>query len=202
MKKILIYLLILLVGIALGYSLNSGSENEDITEVETKEIQVKKTTKQVDEQIIQTEKILEVPLEIDSIITSGSEITVDTLLNDEAIFEATEDRDKEEDIIMEELVSQRTIKLGFSPNDSSDVSEMLELKSTSFSNYIVIEFWQSPLSITGYELTRNRLKLFGFNPNESITLQLDKNEEQILLNTDSMSIVLKKSKQFKTLKLR
>jgi len=66
----------------------------------------------------------------------------------------------------------------------------------------MVEFWKSPLNITGYELTRNRLKLFGFNPNESISLQLDKNEEQILLNTESLSVVLKKTNQFKTLKLK
>jgi len=31
---------------------------------------------------------------------------------------------------------------------------------------------------------------------------LDKNEEQILLNTESLSVVLKKTNQFKTLKLK
>jgi len=112
------------------------------------------------------------------------------------------DDEKEEVIIMEELISQRSVLLGLLPNDSTDVSELLKLKSSAFAKDIMVEFWKSPLNITGYELTRNRLKLFGFNPNESISLQLDKNEEQILLNTESLSVVLKKTNQFKTLKLK
>ena len=204
MKKILIYLLLLLAGGAIGYFLNFDSKNEEIAQQDPQKIYIEKVKKHVvkDKAEVEIEKTEDDLVQDDSLIASDNDFIVDTLSNEEDNIEPSENTEKEEVIIMEELISQRTIALGPSPNDTTDVSGMLNLKSTSFSKDIVVEFWQSPLNITGYELTRNRLKLFGFNPNESISLQLDKNEEQILLNTESMSIVLQKTKQFKTLKLR
>jgi hypothetical protein len=202
MKKILVYLLLLLAGVGIGYFLNFDFKNEDIAQEDTEEIYVEKVKKKVIKSKSEVEKTVETPVQDDSQLASDNDFIVDTLSTEEDYIEPSQNTESEEVIIMEELVAQRTITLGPSPNDTTDVSEMLNLKSKSFSKDIVVEFWQSPLNITGYELTRNRLKLFGFNPNESISLQLDKNEEQILLNTESMSIVLQKSKQFKTLKLR
>ncbi len=202
MKKTFLYLLLVLVGIGIGYLLNNNSEGEGADQNDPKKIYFSKNKKQKTIDTVKIKEHVKTPAPADSVFITDTVYLSDTLASylDEADNSNYDESD--EIIIMEELISQRTIPLEPSPNDSTDVSEMLNLKSSAFSKDIIVEFWQSPLNITGYELTRNKLKLFGFNPNESISLQLDKNEEQILLNTESMSIVLQKSKQFKTLKLR
>lgn len=204
MKKILVYLLILLAGIGIGYLASLKPDKEEVAQQDPEKIYIEKVKKQIVRDTVEVEKIVTVNAEVDSSLTTDTVFITDTLSpKDEKTANLKEkDNEQEEVIIMEELISQRTISLGAAPNDSTDVSEMLNLKTAAFAKDIIVEFWQSPLNITGYELTRNRLKLFGFNPNESISLQLDKNENQILLNTETMSIVLQKSKQFKTLKLR
>lgn len=202
MKKILIYLLILLAGVGIGYLVNFESDKEEIAQQDPEKIYVEKIKKQIVRDTVEVEKIVTVVVEVDSSLATDTVIITDTLSPKGDRTANSKNDDQDEVIIMEELISQRTISVGAAPNDSTDVSEMLNLKTAAFAKDIIVEFWQSPLNITGYELTRNRLKLFGFNPNESISLQLDKNENQILLNTETMSIVLQKSKQFKTLKLR
>jgi len=106
------------------------------------------------------------------------------------------------DIISDELLSQRTVILTLPPIDSTDVEDLLDLKSYAFSQKMTIEFWKSPLNLTGYELSRNKLKLFGFNPTESLHLSLSQNGESLFLNTETMSILLIKSDNFQTLNLK
>ncbi|WP_107037492.1 hypothetical protein [Brumimicrobium mesophilum] len=204
MKKILLYLILLLAGVGIGYLLNSTLHNSELDQKDPETVYVEKIKKKIVRDTIKIKKYIDVPSRVDSVFISDTVYLSDSLITDEENkeFLSTEEDGSEEIIIMEEMISQRTISLTSIPNDSTDVSEILNLKSSSFSKDIIVEFWQSPLNLTGYELTRNRLKLFGFNPNEVITLQIDKNEEQILLNAESMSLVLRKTKQFKTLKLR
>src|SRR5690606_7957815 len=109
----------------------------------------------------------------------------------------TSPEELQEIIFKDELISQRTITVGIPEVDSTDVALLLNMKSNSYSDDIIVEFWQSPLNLTGYELSRNKLKLFGFNPNESISLQIEDNEDQLILNTETMSLLLQKTKQFK-----
>lgn len=202
MRKILIYLLLLLVGVVIGYAFNFNRIDEKNTQQDPEKVYIEKIKKHVVRDTIEIEKIVTVQGKIDSVYTTDTVFIIDTLSIEDDNNDFSEEKEKDEVIIMEELISQRTIPLGPAPNDSTDVSELLNLKSSAFSKEIIVEFWQSPLNLTGYELHRNKLKLFGFNPNESISLQLDKNEDQLLLNTETMSIVLRKSKQFKTLKLK
>lgn len=203
MKKILLYLLLILAGGAIGYALNSALKHDDSVQQKPEKIYIEKIKRKVIRDTVKIKKYVGVPTSVDSVFISDTIYISDTLSNSEGNFENPSNSNGNEEIIMkEELISQRTISLVAAPSDSTDVSEMLNLKSTAFSKDIIVEFWQSPLNLTGYELTRNRLKLFGFNPNESISLQLSKNEEEILFNTESMSIVLRKTKQFKSLKLR
>ncbi|PWH87194.1 hypothetical protein [Brumimicrobium oceani] len=202
MKKILVYLFILVAGIGIGYLSNYEPNKKETPEQKPEKIIIEKIKKQIVRDTVEVEKIVTVIAEVDSSTTSTDIIMTDSLTLADDRNDIIEENEQEEVIIMEELIAQRTIALSAAPSDTSDVSEILKLKTAAFAKEIVVEFWQSPLNITGYELTRNRLKLFGFNPSESISLQLDKIENQILLNTETMSIVLQKSKQFKTLKLR
>jgi hypothetical protein len=202
MKKILLYLILILVGVGIGYGLNFSLNNNDNAQQTPEKIYVEKIKKRVIIDTIKVKKFINIPVAMDSVFISDTIYLSDSLIINEKENDLLVDDEKEEVIIMEELISQRSVLLGLLPNDSTDVSELLKLKSSAFAKDIMVEFWKSPLNITGYELTRNRLKLFGFNPNESISLQLDKNEEQILLNTESLSVVLKKTNQFKTLKLK
>ena len=202
MKKILLYLILILVGVGIGYGLNFSLNNNDNAQQTPEKIYVEKIKKRVIIDTIKVKKFINIPVAMDSVFISDTIYLSDSLIINEKENDLLVDDEKEEVIIMDELISQRSVLLGLLPNDSTDVSELLKLKSSAFAKDIMVEFWKSPLNITGYELTRNRLKLFGFNPNESISLQLDKNEEQILLNTESLSVVLKKTNQFKTLKLK
>lgn len=208
MKKTLLYLALLLSGIGIGYLLNNNldttAKDEKNIDHQPEKVYIEKIKKEMIRDTIEIEKIVSVPVKKTPISPSTDTLhptdTMSTKQKEEVLVNQT--KNKEEIIITEELIAQRTIPLYYAPNDSSDVAEMLNLKTTAFADEMSIEFWQSPLNITGYELTRNRLKLFGFNPRESISLHLDKVEDQLLLDTESMSIVLKKSKQFKTLKLK
>lgn len=205
MKRTLIYLSLLLVGIGIGYLLNfDWSPKETVHQVPEK-IYIEKVKKEIIRDTIEIEKIVNVPIVKDTTIETDTLKTTDSLTMgkiEEIEIVNNNSIENEEIIIMEELIAQRTIPLQFPVNDSTDVEEMLNFKTSAFSDEIIVEFWQSPLNITGYELTRNKLKLFGFNPSESISLHLDKSEEQLTLDTESMDILLQKSKQFKTLKLK
>lgn len=203
MKKILLYLLLILVGGTIGYSLNSVLKSNDTAQQDPEKIYIEKIRKKVIRDTVKIKKYIDGPATVDSVFISDTVYISDTLtVNSTDDSPTDDDSGNEEVIIMEELISQRTIPLKPIQNDSTDVSELLNLKSTSFTKDIIVEFWQSPLNLTGYELSRNRLKLFGFNPNESITLQLNKNEEEILFKTETLNIVLVKTKQFKSLKIR
>src|SRR5690554_143511 len=203
MKQGVIYLLILIGGIGIGYIFNLLFNAPTENETETEKVIVQKVKKKIIRDTVQVERIVYTSTVDTSNIAESLEYA-DSLdyTYDEESNQYYSSEESEEIIIKEELISQRTISLAPPKNDSTDVSKLLDLKSNAFSNEIIVEFWQSPLNITGYELSRNKLKLFGFNPNESISLHLGTNEDQFFLNTDSMSLLLQKTKQFKTLKLK
>jgi hypothetical protein len=208
MKQGVIYLLILIGGIGIGYISNHFFNSPVEIIPETEIVYVEKVKKQTVRKPVQVENVTptaetndisDTALYIESYNYEDSL----TYAEDENEYSSTEETEETEEIIIkEELISQRTISLEPLPKDSTDVAKLLEMKSNAFSKDLIVEFWQSPLNITGYELSRNKLKLFGFNPNESISLQLGNNEDQLFLNTDSMSLLLQKTKQFKTLKLK
>jgi len=56
------------------------------------------------------------------------------------------------------------------PSDSllEKVSGIKDKKKTASS--IKIEFWQSPINYKGYKMTKNKIVLFGINPDENIKL--------------------------------
>lgn len=207
MKHILIYLLVLIFGIGIGYALNSFLRTPS-THLKPKRIIVNKIKKEIVQDTIIVEKIVhtipqEIPNENNAALENNE--TIDSISiteeqRDDSSVEAEEDTN--EVIIQEKLIGQRLTNLNITPIDSTDVEAILGVESDAFSKEIIIEFWQSPLDLTGYVLTRNKLKLFGFNPNETISLHLSKDKEHLFLNTETLSILLDKTEQFKNLALK
>ncbi|HLV43154.1 MAG TPA: hypothetical protein VKY37_12810 [Brumimicrobium sp.] len=200
MRQGVIYILILIGGIGIGFLINQFLDTPLKIQTEIETLVVEKIKKQIVRDTVEIEKIIYSPVNTDTFVYEVDDFSDSLTLEEEYNIYIPEVN--EEVIIKEELVSQLKIALDAPPMDSTDVSNLLDLKSNAFSNEIIIEFWQSPLNITGYELSRNKLKLFGFNPNETISLQIGNEEDQLFLNTDSMSFILQKTKQFKTLKLK
>lgn len=213
MKKIFLYSILFLCGGIAGYFANSYTQDN----IESKIASTSKNIKDIEKEVVfdtihiqtpsPTQKAIK-PLIIRDTIFIIDSIPTKDLEEDKENLNTTIESDEyesnpdEETIITEELITKRSIDLRDSNKlDSADISKILDFKSKSFSNTIVVEFWKSPLNITGYELSRNRLKLFGFNPNDPIILKLDNNEDQIVLTSETINIVLQKTKQFKTLKL-
>lgn len=201
MKQGVIYLIILIVGIGIGYTFNLIYNTPEIIN-QTETVIVEKIEKQIIRDTIRIKKPVQTNFIPDTSLTDDTYDYYDSLSIEDEEIEYQASLDTDEIIIKEELISQRTVPLKSLPYDSTDVSNLLEMKGNAFNKDIIVEFWQSPLNITGYELSRNKLKLFGFNPNESISLQLGNDEDEIFLNTESMSLLLQKTKQFKTLKLK
>lgn len=215
MKKGILYTVILLLGVGIGFGinvlLNTNSSESSPVKVEKVIIEKVKTKTITDTLIVK--ELVRVPVLQDSLL-NDYENNSDTLLltgitgsnygdNEQAEPNENPEEEPEEDIIVkDELLTKRTLKIEPLPPDSSDVSELLNLNTNEFSDRILVEFWQSPLNITGYELSRNKLKLFGFNPTEAIGLKLNHTGDRLLLNTETMSIVLEKKNQFQTLNLR
>lgn len=207
MKRILIYLLVLLFGIVIGYTINNFFRTPRKV-LQPKKVFVNQVKKQVIKDTIIVEKIItnSVPILPEETSTDEENVSsTDTLVNNEGY--TTDDLEEETDdsnevIIKEKLMGQRLMYLNQTEIDSTDIEALLGVESEAFSNEITIEFWQSPLDLTGYVLTRNKLKLFGFNPNETFTLQLSKDKEHLFLNTETLSILLEKTEQFKNLALK
>jgi hypothetical protein len=200
MKKVLKYLIIILLSLTAGWFIGHNSSLNKSTEVQ--KVFVEKIKEKIVRDTIKVKEPVYIEKSYEDSLNTNDTLSI-AFKDTSGIFNLDSiDQIIDADIIREELMSTLNLDVEWITKDSLDVSELLNKKANSFNEKMIIEFWQSPLNLTGYELTRNRLKLFGFNPNESISLQLDKNNEQILLSTESMSIVLKKSKQFKTLKLK
>ncbi len=206
MKRILIYILLPLFGIIVGYLLNDLFQTPNKNQ-KRERIYVDKIKKKIIKDTVFIKKEVYIPSKNDTIDTKTTiknDTAIDsTLMNNRNITnEELREDGTNEVIISEKKLDQRIVFLDPSPIDSNDVESLLGVESDAFSNEIIIEFWQSPLDLTGYVLTRNKLKLFGFNPDENFTLQLSKDKEHLFLNTETLSILLEKTEQFKNLTLK
>lgn len=198
MKQVITYILLIGLGILVGFVIFRSSENEVITEVKTV-YKDRVKTKTVQDTIVITKQV------IDTVTSTVSLTEMDSLYvdngSDSSIYPPSDEEVFDGDIITEKLMSKRNIELTLVENDSIDESELLNISSKSFNNSIIVEFWESPLELTGYELSRNKLKLFGFNPNESISLHFDNNKEELLIQTETIKLYLSKTQKFKSLNL-
>jgi hypothetical protein len=68
----------------------------------------------------------------------------------------------------------------------------------SFSELIQIEYWNSPLQLTGYELSKNKLKLFGFDPSQQLVLS-ERNDKGLDVYFDDELHIFYKTNKFTAL---
>jgi len=198
MKQVITYLLLIGIGILIGFFIFSSKEKDVITEVKTV-YKDRVKTKTVVDTVVLPEKTEDTLTVTDSLTVQDSSFV--EYESDTSIYTPDDEEVYDSDIITEQLVSKRNVELTLIENDTIDESELLNIKSKSFNNSLIVEFWESPLELTGYELSRNKLKLFGFNPNESISLYFDFNKEGLFMETETIKLYLTKTQKFKSLNL-
>lgn len=198
MKQVITYTLLIGLGLLIGFFIFRCEEQEVITEVKTvykDRVQTKTVvdTLVITKKVTDTLSIYDSMTENDTLSFQNKSDSSDYVKSNEEVFDG--------DIIAEKLISKRNIPLIIVENDTIDQSELLNISSKSFNNSIIVEFWESPLELTGYELSRNKLKLFGFNPNESISLHFDNSKDELLMQTETIKLYLVKTQKFKSLNL-
>ncbi|MEX2484605.1 MAG: hypothetical protein WED10_08595, partial [Brumimicrobium sp.] len=171
MKQLFTYLIIFAAGIFVGFLVLYLNPKERIKkEVKTVYRDRKVDTKTVYDTVTVTESLHIETSKSDSLTfdnTNESEVIADTdsIVTNGNNEETSEQEVVEDDIIAERMLSKRNLTLKVVESDSIDDSELLNINTDRYSSNMIVEFWESPLELTGYELTRNKLKLFGFNPN-------------------------------------
>jgi hypothetical protein len=181
------------------------------------------TSEEKDKEIVVEEKIItknvvdtvvvQKPIYLDTNKVDLSDSTAlkpmdSTIIMDSVLLDSVNTPDKEfvdaaeedEDIIIisDRLIAKRKVSVD-KLNGEEEAAEKLGLSTDRFSDELVVEFWESPLELTGYELSKNRLKLFGFNPNESIKISYTKQEEFLDVVIGKLEFSLVKTTRFKTL---
>lgn len=209
MRKAITYLLILIVGITIGIVVNTylTSEASDPVDISTNNPVNFLPKQRIEEDTVSPNETTPQPLAIvkdkKADTFKGSTINIDTL--EENNFEppfSDSTADTTQLILQEKKIGFQWAELPLNPVDSSDVEALLNVKKQSFSNKILVEFWNSPLNLIGYQLSRNKLKLYGFNPNETITLAYGKKEDELILQTQSVKVNLIKTNQFQSLTIK
>ncbi|PHR46250.1 MAG: hypothetical protein COA32_11900 [Fluviicola sp.] len=198
MKQVITYILLIGIGILIGFFIFHSKETDVVKEVRTV-YKDRVKTKTVRDTLVITKEVTDTIVATDSLTDLDSLFAIND--NDSSIYTPTDEEVFDGDIITERLVSKREIELNIIKNDSLDESELLNINSKSFNSTMIVEFWESPIELTGYELTRNKLKLFGFNPNESFSLHFDNNKEELLVKTETIKLYLTKTQKFKSLNL-
>lgn len=200
MKQVITYSLLIGLGVLIGFFIFGSKKKEVVTEVKTV-YKDRVKTKTIRDTLVINHKVIDTIISTDSLTEIDSLYAENSSKSDSSIYTPTDEEVYDGDIITEKLVSKRNISITVVESDSIDESELLNINSKSFNNSIIVEFWESPLELTGYELSRNKLKLFGFNPNESISLHFDNNKEELLIQTETIKLYLSKTQKFKSLNL-
>ncbi len=199
MKEVLKYMIIIIVSLTAGWFLGHSLSSDKSTKVQ--KVFIEKIKEKVVRDTIKVKELVYKEKTYDDSLTIND--SLDLVLDDTSgIFNLDSiDQVIDSEIMREELMNTLSLEVEWITKDSLNVSELLNKKANSFSEKMIIEFWQSPLNLTGYELSRNKLKLFGFNPEESISLQVEDDKSELILRTKSFVLRLPKTNQFKTVNL-
>lgn len=204
--KFIKYFLILLIGFILGttfiyilqkYSANDNKESpkskvEGNNQFDTKSKVIYQT--RIDTVIVQENAI-------ESVVEIVDSSEIDTLLTNILIDSSITEEDYE--IVSEKLISSRQVKINLLETvDSNEVVKLLNLDTKEFNNIIIVEYWNSPLELTGYELSRSKLKLFGFNSLDEIELFQTLKNDEINLRIGSDNLLIQKRNKFSSILLK
>ncbi len=201
MKKVIIFVIIVVSAFLLGRYTGDNHLTEGQPETSTEKVYIDRIKEKIIHDTIRIEK----SVVVDEQAKDTSKNTQTTGSQDSVVKKDTSKQDDstmiDPAIVEEELLERRTIILQWNPRDSVGVSELLNKNAQSFSREIIVEFWSNPLNITGYELNRNKLKLFGFHPEETIQLEIKDDDRTLFLHSESLHLRLEKTEQFKSLQL-
>ncbi len=186
--KLGIYILFLILGILLGASAVLVLYPTSVEKVEVpvyKEIiKIKKDTAK-----FKTKRIIK---NVDNVVTTAEDTSsylIDTLNEQDTI--------SIDDVLTESIILTKTIKVN-PLKEIDSTAYLLNVYVPSFSELIQIEYWNSPLQLTGYELSKNKLKLFGFDPSQQLVLS-ERNDKGLDVYFDDELHIFYKTNKFTAL---
>lgn len=191
-KHYIFYLIFLLSGVIIGAILNSNWKETTIPLLSKTSKEPTKIITITDTVYIQKESKPR-KMKVAKVVSDSVPVFIDTFYTAEAVMDTVE-----VEIVRERIVATKTLSIALMEKDSVPDSEVFNNEANAFSQSISIEFWESPLNLTGYQLTKTRLKLFGFNPSEEIVLTEGKNST-LIVGMGSGEVTLQKSEKFKSL---
>ena len=193
-KNYLIYLIIFSLGIIIGAVLNNVWQDSNIPILNkvpkepTKVIRITDTVfVKPKAQPIEKQEVVE-ESDLDTLVQVIDSVDVQEPLIDSVDVE----------IIRERMVAKVHLSVLLLEQDSIAPGDVFNNTTPPFQKKITVEYWESPLNLTGYQLSKSRLKLFGFNPKEKIQLIEGQNAVLILQMSESQ-VTLQKTEQFKSL---
>ncbi len=201
------------VGILIGALLFSKSDDQGKTVAEKESIKV--VTEKIKDTVVVSEKVyVEVPIADtlaedffqDTVQIDTSELSTDTIPEtgdpDLIIIENDGDDDDDFEVIKDQLLNKKIVRLTIIDfTDTLTVDKALNKDVLPFSEQLAVEFWTSPLELTGYELAANKLKLFGFHPDEKLTILFTKGTDFLEVRIGDAVLRLGKTERFKTIYL-
>ena len=202
MTNIIKYALIILVSITIGWLFGFYLSNSEPVKPET--VYQEKFTTKIVRDTVKVKQLVFVDRHVSDTTENQDTITQSLIDSRDSLGFEDEDSlqfDDTGEIITDQLITSKRVHIDWVVNDSLDISELLNKKASSFNETIIVEYWQSPLNLTGYLLNRNKLKLFGFNPDEPITLQVIDEKNELILKSSTFLLRLSKSSNFKSLKI-
>lgn|GEM_PF-2646220 len=186
--KLGIYILFLTLGILLGAAAVLVLYPTSIEKVEVpvyKEIiKIKKDTV-----MFKTKRTIK---NVDNVVTTAEDTStylIDTLNEQDTI--------SIDDVLTESIISTKIIKIN-PLKEIDSTAYLLNVYVPSFSELIQIEYWNSPLQLTGYELSKNKLKLFGFDPSQQLVLS-ERNDKGLDVYFDDELHIFYKTNKFTAL---
>ena len=202
MTNIIKYALIILVSITIGWLFGFYLSNSEPVKPET--VYQEKFTTKIVRDTVKIKQLVFVDRHVSDTTENQDTITQSLIDSRDSLGFEDEDSlqfDDTGEIITDQLITSKRVHIDWVVNDSIDISELLNKKASSFNETIIVEYWQSPLNLTGYLLNRNKLKLFGFNPDEPITLQVIDEKNELILKSSTFLLRLSKTSNFKSLKI-
>lgn len=133
--------------------------------------------------------------------TSEGTINVDFLTTLPDSLVVTNDMPEVVELVEDELIQKILVTVHKIETDTISVEKLLDVHTPYFGDEITIEFWESPLQLVGYELSRNQLKLFGFNTYDSIQVFNISNAPSLKVLIGDFELQLERTTRFKTLYL-
>ncbi len=203
--KILIPLSLLIVGLAVGYAVGINSIKIETSELAIADL-IPVNVQVVHDTIIKTE-IVEIETEkliipkVDSIrldTLSLSELEIDTL--EEKLIQDGLDSIPDENLNILSDVRLKVIKLPINHLTSKIVSSdsllksLIDVKDIN-KEYMNVEFWESPISFSGYKLSKSKLIVYGLSP--QFDYQLFKKSKAYYLKFHSIIYELYETEDFK-----